>query len=419
MRSYSNEDLIDLNADLIAALPGYTHGSDHKDSKSHFIETEIALRNKFIRYGTKKTLNVLMFDIDDTKITSVAAYNDHIINTIGINPTFTLKTDRGFHFGLILEKMIFRTHYNNSGKTSDALIAAAIKKEITIKLNGDLAGSNRLIGIWRNPLMHDFIYSGNKFNLLDLASSFGVATTLSDPGKQSNINHSSFKLSSTSNIERFIKDGFVPGNRNNYIFGVGFKIVFENRSKVSTIEEELLQINRSHNKSLSDYEIINIAKSIIKIEPTMYQVNLEKKRGKLSNIMWDLNIHGVENRRSFAGFITSRDRAAATVERVTNKLLDLFDKGVVKPNNKTVSEVTELSVRQWQRVKKGVSAAKIFLMYVQSIGREIVIRASVIPILNKRWKGLFLPGAAADHAAVNYDYENMQQIKLEFTLNNV
>lgn len=383
----TNESLIDLNADLVKALPINTHGADTKDSRSHFISTLEALHHKFIRYGTKKTLNILMFDIDNAKGT-VEAYHEHIFKTIGIYPTFTLKTDNGFQFGLILDKTVWRTKYNSTAATPEALIAAQLKEKITLALNGDMHGSKRLIGIWRNPLLHDHVYSGNIFNLLELAKQFNITEPIrSKIIPTSNIN-TKMKMSSSNKIESIIENGFVDGNRNNFLFAMGFKIVYQDRSKVSTIQEELQQINDSHSNGLTEYEVRKISESVIKLEPTMFNPKRETVRGKLSDEMWEKKIHGLSNRRSYAGYRTALDRSIKTAINVTESLVHLFEKGISEPTNKQVSELANISIRQLQRIKHKVKREQVFLLWLNKVIDNIDIRAYVTPIITRVWKRL-------------------------------
>jgi len=408
----TNESLIDLHADLKSILPFTTHGSDNKASKSNFIPTNEALHHKFIRYGTKKALQILMFDIDRTGGT-VEAYHEHIFKTIGIYPTFTLKTDNGFHFGLMLDEIVWRTKYDSTVATAEAQIASSIKESITLALNGDIHGSKRLIGIWRNPLLHNHVYTGNKFNLLELAKQFNIAKPIQVNQVSSNPN-TKMKMSGSNKIETTIQNNFIEGNRNNYLFAIGFKIVYQDRSKLATLQEELQQINDSHSNSLTEYEVRKIAESISKLEPTMFNPKRKTVRGKLSDEMWAKNIHGLSNRRSYAGFRTSLDRSIKSAMNVTESLILLFDKGISKPTNKQVSELANISIRQLQRIKHKVQRKQVFLLWLNKVRENIDIRAYVTPLFNRVWKRLESIAQSIKVVEEVLDYSNYEQKPIKY-----
>jgi len=414
----TNESLIDLHADLVSILPDTIHGSDNKASKSNFLPTNEALHCKFIRYGTKKTFKILMFDIDNAKGT-VEAYHEHIFNTIGIYPTFTLKTDNGFHFGLMLDKTVWRTQYDSTAATVEAQIASSLKEKITLALNGDIHGSKRLIGIWRKPLLHKRTYTGNVFNLLELAKQFNIAEPVrSTIISTSNIN-TKMKMSSSNKIEDTIKNDFVEGNRNNYLFAIGFKIVYQDRSKVSTIQDELQQINDSHSNGLTEYEVRKISESILKLEPTMFNPKREIVRGKLSDEMWEKNIHGLSNRRSYAGYKTALNRSITTAVNVTESLIKLFERGISTPTNKQVSELANISVRQLQRIKHKVEREQVFLLWLNKVLDNIDIRAYVIPLITRVWKRLESITQTIKAVEKVLDYSNYEQKPIAYKQNSV
>jgi len=103
--------------------------------------------------------------------------------------------------------------------------------------------------------------------------------------------------------------------------------------------------------------------------------------------MWKQKIHGLKARQSYAGFITSKERSIRTVTNAIEGLVGLFEKGVIDPTNEVVAGVVDVSVRQWQKVKKVVNSGDVFVAWVQGLHRgEIVIRAYVTPLFNRVWK---------------------------------
>jgi hypothetical protein len=57
----------------------------------------------------------------------------------------------------------------------------------------------------------------------------------------------------------------------------------------------------------------------------MYEKKIFKtKRGKLSDLMWKLNIHGISTRRAFAGWHTSKERRKGTLTNIIKTMLNNF-----------------------------------------------------------------------------------------------
>jgi hypothetical protein len=99
--------------------------------------------------------------------------------------------------------------------------------------------------------------------------------------------------------------------------------------------------------------------------------------------MWKKRIHGTTKRRAYAAYVTSRQRSIHSIKKVINAYVKLFDRGIVRPKNKEVSEVSLLSIRQIQRYKEEIEISKIFLAWIKSITKvNIVIRAYVTLIEN-------------------------------------
>jgi len=413
----TNTDRLTLHTLLLESLPSTIHGADEKTAKSNFIPTLQALHTKFIRYGTHKSINVLMFDHDNIKM-SLQAYSTWLESKLNIKPTFITKTTNGYQFGFILNRTIWKYHSQGKNKTDEYKAQKLLKKKITLLINGDAAGSNRSIGIWRNPLEHDFIFYNRKYSLETIATKTNTTKTLFDvplqdaaPTSENFLDDiSSFnfgveptvklqainlnakcRLSKQGTIQGSINKGFIVGNRNGFMFAIGFKIVFENRSLLSTLEEEMQQINKSHQNSLTNKEVTNIYKSIVKLVPTMHQPKREDKpKGKYFNEMQSQGVHGVYNRRAFAGHAVARDRTIATIETILKSLVSLFDAGETNPINKVVADEAQLSVRTYQRVKQYVSKSKVFLEWIISISRDtqIDIRPYVMVVLRRVFFGL-------------------------------
>jgi hypothetical protein len=226
----------------------------------------------------------------------------------GFEPSWTVQTDKGYHIALILEEKVFKTWQNNHTQTPNYQALIQLKKEISSLIEADFAASNRSYGIWRNPLTHKHIFTNKTHHLSDLLEEFDIT-----PPKPKSIlhtrslisNEASLKMQENKNnkILETIKKGFYIGNRNHYIFAFGYKLLFENRTLKESLETLLQKENTQHKNPPTENEIKNITKSILKLSSTMYQKqSFKTKRGKLSDLMWKLNIHGISTRRAFAGW---------------------------------------------------------------------------------------------------------------------
>ncbi len=68
-------------------------------------------------------------------------------------PTWLLETEKGFHACYALKSTIKMSNFKA------ILWAKNIKEALTLELKGDIQGSHRLSGIWRNTLAHNFLCS--------------------------------------------------------------------------------------------------------------------------------------------------------------------------------------------------------------------------------------------------------------------
>lgn len=255
----------------------------------------------------------------------------------GFEPSWTVQTDKGYHIALILKEKVFNTWQDNHTQTPSYQALIQLKKEISSIIEADFAASNRSYGIWRNPLTHTHIFTNKTYHLSDLLEEFDIT-----PQKPKSMLHTrtlisnktSLKMQENKNnkILETIKKGFYIGNRNHYIFAYGYKLLFENRTLKESLEALLQKENTQYPNPLTENEIKNINTSILKFSSTMYEKQIFKtKRGKLSNLMWKLNIHGESTRRAFAGWHTSKERRKETLTQIIETMLNNFQ------NNQTSS----------------------------------------------------------------------------------
>jgi len=329
-----------LKETLLAHMPSHTKAFLSKENfNTHFTyePTHTVIDSAiFLRFNTKKFTNILIFDIDtfpsfDFK-PSLAMMHKHFYNLTGFEPTWTLSTDRGYHIALILDQGIFNTYKNNKTLTNQYKALIQLKQTISSLIDADENASNRTVGIWRNPLTHKHIFTGKTYTFEDLLFEMDIPLKKERPkfttGQLlSNNTRLTMKKNPHNKILAAIEEGFYVGNRNKYLFAYGYKLLFENRDIKNSLESLIQQENLSYDEPLTSYEVKMITASILKLLPTMYTSTTMKQRGKLSNLMWKLNIHGTSQRRAFAGWHTSKERRTSTLKQITQSMIEAFNKG--------------------------------------------------------------------------------------------
>lgn len=137
-----------------------------KDQLNYYIKPKdklVALHDRFIKYGTNRATSFIIIDVDDRKRKTLENYEKEVLYKLdGYEPSWISKTDKGFHIGFILETPIW---LNDESKKREA---EEIKKDLTLLLDADIAGSHRLIGYWRNPLTHESIINTKLHNIKKL-----------------------------------------------------------------------------------------------------------------------------------------------------------------------------------------------------------------------------------------------------------
>lgn len=242
------EDLKEL---LIKNLPSQIKGGNDKETGNIVkVNSNIALESfKFINFNSKEQISILVFDMDKYgDITALEHFKDiegflyYIVEIIGLEPTYICQTQKGFQFGYHLKNHIF-THQKNVVK-----YARAIKQTITKKALLDAKASNRLYGVWRNPLKHKFYYSEQlNYELGDFKHLL--------PKRD----FSKYKRRKDS----FIKTDLEEGNRNDGLFRNGMRYA-KNQTNLSTDElfDFLSNINNQIQEPLKDEEVLKISNSV-------------------------------------------------------------------------------------------------------------------------------------------------------------
>lgn len=246
-----NEELKEL---LIKNLPTKIKSGNEKHlSNIYEYQTVKALdKCKFINFNSYKQISFMVFDIDKYEdktakeyFKNINGFYEYISEKIGLEPTYILETQKGFHFAYHLKNHIF----TNQNKPLNYLLS--IKQAITELLKCDSIASNRLWGIWRNPLLHPFYYSQQiNYELKDFKELLP---------KIEYKNHS-IRLNVKINEEELIE-----GQRNTTLFKYAMR--FAKNQKLITqndILNYLKDINESKQVNLLNSELKQISNSVFK-----------------------------------------------------------------------------------------------------------------------------------------------------------
>ena len=247
-----NEELKEL---LIKNLPTKIKAGNEKHlSNIYEYQTVKALdKCKFINFNSDKQISFMVFDIDKYEdktakeyFKNINGFYEYISEKIGLEPTYILETPKGFHFAYHLKNHIF----TNQKKPLNYLLS--IKQVITELLKCDSIASNRLSGVWRNPLLHTHYYSAQiNYELKDFKELL--------PNIQYNKHHS-IKVNVKINDDELIK-----GQRNTTFFKYAMR--YAKNQKLITqndILNYIKNINESKKVNLLNSELNQIANSVFK-----------------------------------------------------------------------------------------------------------------------------------------------------------
>lgn len=377
----SHKDIIKLHELLkIAAYTSTLRSASTKADIEHSRvpkPTERALHDDFIYYGNRKATSFIIIDIDHIKA-PLSVMETRVKEALGFRPTWILKTDKGFHVGIILDRPVF---LDNSG---DAATLQHIKREWTTLLNGDIAGSHRLTGFWRNPLTHESIIDPRSFSLYQLLTYLPEQTPQTAQKRERTT--TTLKPQGGNKISEAIERGFVQGNRNNYLFSKGYHLLYTGQTSADDLEGELMAENDGQ---LSHREVSRIAKSLARYQPTMVKSPKCDRpvRGEFSDLLFLNEIHNFRStttRQHAGAMITAAKKTIKTSAKIIQCYKDLFTKGrtVQEVVNSEISTQAGISIRQLQRYKsRGISklAQEVFEQLFMQV--DTVIRANGTPLL--------------------------------------
>lgn len=247
------DDLDSLKELLIKNLPPKIHCSNDKAGfKSAPIATVGGLNYHFISFNSPEAISFLMFDMDyKDDMTAKEFYGSidnllgYILEFVGMEPSYICETSKGYQFGFHLKNWVF----TKQAKPLEYL--KAIKNSIIDGLGCDSVASNRNYAIFRNPLKHDFYFSGCiNYELKDFRHLLTARPSSRSVGACSS--------AAPDNIE--------TGNRNNELFRCGMRWA-KNQNNITAydISTYLQTINQTFTDSpLPTNEIDNIARSVFK-----------------------------------------------------------------------------------------------------------------------------------------------------------
>ena len=239
---------------LIKNLPNKIKAGKEKHlSNIYEYQSVIALdKCKFINFNSDKQISFMVFDIDKYEdktakeyFKNIDGFYDYVSEKIGYEPTYILETQKGFHFAYHLKNHIF-THQAKALK-----YLLDIKRAITILLNCDEIASNRLWGVWRNPLLHPCYYSKQiNYELSDFKELIPKVE---------------YKNRSVRLNIKINEDELIEGQRNTTLFKYAMKFAKGQKLlKQNDILNFLIDINESKEVNLPNSELHQISKSVFK-----------------------------------------------------------------------------------------------------------------------------------------------------------
>ncbi len=352
-----------------------------------------ALHDNFIKYGTKNATSFIIIDVDNVN-SSLEEYTKEVHYKLQeIKPNWISKTDKGFHIGFILNKPLW---LNNSEEVKKA---EQTKRDLTILLDGDIAGSHRLLGYWRNPLTHKSELNTETIELNSLSKiaqqqyleSFSLFDDISIHNTKKEKRQKNKTEIAKSNWEQINLKGFTQGNRNNFLFN---KIIGMLYNGIITNDEVLSTLKTINNNILSNKEIQKIAKSIIKynIKPISKKTNEKRIKGIYSKDLWENNIHNYKDKNKVQferQRIGQKISTAKIIEKTIYKLISGYVKTYQNKErfiNKNLEKNCKVKKRTIQRYRNNrliedKIKGEAFKRYLKGLAPQGVM-AKDIPIRN-------------------------------------
>lgn len=382
-----------------------------KTGKSAYTEY-ILKKAKWIEYN-KYTINFLILDIDikykfdknlseEENIELAKKYYPYtsvktILNYIKTEtflpiPTWILETDKGFQIAWQL-KVPFPTNY----KSKSYKYGLYILKNLSLYFGAD-QNAVRLKGIWRNPLLHRHIYTGNTTELAELEVVSEIKKEKKKFKEHKKIKH---KIMHIDNEEFWQKEiekrqiakqlawkiyeggeiiNLSEGVRNNTLWYYGMILA---RYKEKNILQKLLEINKITGAFLDKNEIENIYTSIMryKKEGKLYISKKSKNydpenifqcgKGNYSTWTKEEKKYYINNYRINKG-IVKKSNIQKAIER--NKKIEKAIEIYKNPSIKEIALITGYSSRYIRKIIKN----SVYYEYVNYFTKEDLIIKKII-----------------------------------------
>ncbi|MCT7531947.1 replication initiation protein [Aliarcobacter cryaerophilus] len=356
LNKYKDEDE-QLKELLLKNLPKKIKSGNEKHLSNIYEYPTIKALNKykFINFNSKEQISFLIFDIDKYEdktakehFKNIYVFLDYITSNIGIEPTYILETNKGFHFAYHLKNHIF-THQRKALK-----YVMDIKVAITRMLKCDEIASHRLYGVWRNPLLHNFYFSQKiNYELNDFKKYIPKTEFTNTPLK--------LKVKVDENE-------LIEGQRNKTLFKYAMKFA---KGKTTLTKDDILNflinINNSKNVGLGNTELIQISNSTFKywqngkiLFGTMKDENLKVVNSgvmefeKMKNLSYDEYLEETKQRQQKAAIRTLKLRDK---EKNKKQLLeakeDYISKLQTQKENLVINAILEL---QEQKLKVNIAS---------------------------------------------------------------
>ena len=373
LNKYKNEDE-QLKELLLKNLPKKIKSGNEKHLSNIYQYRTIEALNKykFINFNTKDRISFLVFDIDKYEDKTAKEYFKNIYNfldfitdNIGLEPTYILETNKGFHFAYHLKNHIF-THQRKALK-----YVMDIKVAITRLLKCDEMASHRLYGVWRNPLLHNFYFSQKiNYELDDFKQYIPKGEFTNTPLR--------LKVKVDENE-------LIEGQRNKTLFKYAMKYA---KGKTTLTKDDILNflinINNSKNVELGNTELIQISNSVFKywqngkiLYGTIKDENVKIVNNgvmefeKMKNLSYDEYLEETKQRQ----------------QKAANRTLKLRDK---EKNKKQLLEAKQDYISKLQAEKETLVINAILQLEEQNLKVNIASISKVAKIDRRTAKKYFL-----------------------------
>jgi len=348
INSYSKKELFNL---LIKCFPDKISGWNSKEFTLR-LEYKTAFQlthKKWIEYNID-FIHFLIIDIDNNTDMELLLQKSIQLNC---KPTIICQTDKGVQLFWYLPNRIKYEWETAINFLKD------IKRVLTKLFNADTHASHRLTGIWRNPLLHPFIFTGEYYNLSDFKPLL-QRYHQSKKSLQQRFNQSvRIHKIQTNNFK------FEIGNRNNFLWFNGMAWSHNKNYSETQILNYLLTLS---NSELPLIEIEKIAKSIhkynqlgknyIKFTPLKNKVNKGAMQFQpIHNLSAEEYQKEVKRRQSLSAKRTNKLKADKTYKKVVT-LLTSSDRDLYKSKNGNwnISKIAKtLNIKNRAVIKKYIN----------------------------------------------------------------